>query len=440
MWDVIDFIERKRDGLAHSPEELAGFVTAVRDGAVADYQISAWLMAVFLNGLCEAELVAFTDALASSGEKVVFPKAPKNGRTILTVDKHSTGGIGDKTTIVVAPLAAACGLRVAKLSGRGLGFTGGTVDKLESIPGMNMRLSTDRFLKQSDEIGVALSGYSATLAPAEGIFYALRDVTGTVPSLPLISSSIVSKKIASGADAFVFDVKCGSGALMADPASAANLADALAGLSGALGRKSSCLVTDMEQPLGEWVGNAVEVRESVDILSGRGPADTRELCLALVSAMLVISGAEDSPASARKASEEALDSGAGLRKFAEMIAAQDGDASVADDPSVLPSAAKKHTIESPGTGTVAKMDARCAGMAIRALGGGRLRKGDIIDLSAGLRIMKKIGDRVEKGEPVIEIFYNCDSRLQAAEAHIGRMFAVSDPPVAKRELILMKRD
>jgi pyrimidine-nucleoside phosphorylase len=267
----------------------------------------------------------------------------------------------------------------------------------------------------------------------------MRDVTGTVPSIPLISSSIVSKKIASGADTFVFDVKHGSGALMVSLADAMKLADALEGLSGALGRKSACLVTDMEQPLGEWVGNAVEVRESVDVLSGRGPSDTRALCLALVSAMLAISGAEDSPASARRASEEALDSGAGLRKFAEMIAAQGGDASVASDPSVLPAAAKKKTVESPGSGIVSKMDARSAGMAIRALGGGRLRKEDAIDPSAGLRIMKKIGDRVQKGEPVIEILYNDDNRLNAAEEHVGHMFAVGDSPVPRRELILRKR-
>jgi pyrimidine-nucleoside phosphorylase len=442
MLDIIDFIERKRDGFAHSPEELALFVAAVRDGAVPDYQVSAWLMAAFLKDFSKPELVAFTAALAASGEKVIFPKAvSQDGKTLITVDKHSTGGVGDKTTLVVAPLAAACGLRVAKLSGRGLGFTGGTVDKLESIPGMNVHLSTDRFLKQASEIGVALSGHSAALAPAEGKFYAMRDVTGTVPSLSLIASSIVSKKIAGGADAFVFDVKCGRGAFMATHGEAAELADALMDLSEALGKKSACLVTDMEQPLGEWVGNSAEVLEAIDVLSGRGPDDTRELCLALTSAMLLIGGAAGDGASARKAVSEALDGGSGLRKFAQMIAAQGGDPSVCDDPAILGTAAKKKTIESPCSGTVEKMDARRAGAAIRALGGGRLRKEDAIDPSAALRIMKKIGDRAEKGESLVEIHYNDDSRLELAEAHVRQMFAVSGESsrTARRELILEAR-
>jgi pyrimidine-nucleoside phosphorylase len=442
MLDIIEFIERKRDGFEHTPEELARFVEAVRDGAVPDYQISAWLMAAFLNGLSGPELVAFTGELAASGEKVVFPKyAAKDGKTLMTVDKHSTGGVGDKTTLVVAPLAAACGLRVAKLSGKGLGFTGGTVDKLESIPGMNVRLSTDQFLKQADEIGIALSGHSAALAPAEGKFYAMRDVTGTVPSLSLIASSIVSKKIAGGADAIVFDVKCGSGAFMRSLDDAKKLADALVSLSKALGRKSACLVTDMEQPLGEWAGNSVEVMEAIEVLSGRGPGDTRELCLALASAMLVLGGAAPDSASAMKLTTEALDGGAGLRKFAEMIASQGGDASVCDDPAILRVAAKKKAIESPASGTVEKMDARHAGAAIRALGGGRLSKEDAVDLSVGLRIMKKIGDRAEKGEPLVEVYYNDDRKLESAEAHIRRMFAVSreSSRTARRELILRAR-
>ncbi|MDR1515369.1 MAG: thymidine phosphorylase [Synergistaceae bacterium] len=426
MPGIIEFIERKRDGFAHTAEELAEFVTLVRDGAIPDYQISAWLMAVFLKGLTEPELVAFTDALASSGEMVRFLKTPSDGGgTFLTVDKHSTGGVGDKTTLICAPIAASCGLRVAKLSGRGLGFTGGTVDKLESIPGMNMRLSTDQFLKQADEIGIALSGHSLALAPAEGKFYALRDVTGTVPSLPLISSSIVSKKIAGGADAFVFDVKCGSGAFMRSIEDAKRLAEALVNLSRALGKKSSYLVTDMEQPLGEWIGNAVEVIEAIEVLSGRGPQDTRELSLALASRMLVFGGAARDDESALDAARKALDGGDALRKFASMIHAQ-GGASVCGDPSILPRAGKKRVIEAPRSGVVERMDARAAGVAVRALGGGRIRKDDHVDVSVGLRILKKVGDRADKGEPLIEIYYNDEGLFNGAKTYIGQISSVSD--------------
>jgi pyrimidine-nucleoside phosphorylase len=437
MSGIIEFIERKRDGFAHTAEDLAEFVALVRDGAIPDYQVSAWLMAVFLNDLTEAELVAFTGALASSGETVRFSKKTARGNDFLTVDKHSTGGVGDKTTLICAPIASACGLRVAKLSGRGLGFTGGTVDKLESIPGMNMRLSTDQFLKQADEIGIALSGHSLALAPAEGKFYNLRDVTGTVPSLSLISSSVVSKKIAGGADAFVFDVKCGSGAFMRNIEDAKRLAESLKGLSKALGKKSSFIVSDMEQPLGEWVGNSAEVLEAIEVLSGRGPNDTRELCLALASRMLAQGGAARDDKSAREASRAALDGGAALRKFADMVRAQ-GGAPVCDDPSILPKAVKKSVIEATRSGFVEKMDARAAGAAVRALGGGRTRKEDPIDVSVGLRILKKIGDRADKGEPLIEVYYNDDGLFEGASAYIGRISSVSDAASpGARPLILL---
>lgn len=437
MQGVIEFIERKRDGAAHAPSELAEFVAQVRDGTVPDYQVSAWLMAVFLNGLTEIELVSFTDALASSGEIVRFGK-PRTGNALLTVDKHSTGGVGDKTTLVCAPIAAACGLRVAKLSGRGLGFTGGTVDKLESIPGMNMSLSTDQFLRQADEIGIALSGHSLALAPAEGKFYALRDVTGTVPSLPLISSSIVSKKIAGGADAFVFDVKCGSGAFMTSLDDAMRLAETLTGLSASLGKKSSCLVTDMEQPLGEWAGNSVEVLEAIEVMSGRGPADTRELCLALAARMLLLGGAAKDGPSSLEAAREALDGGAAIGKFAEMIRAQGGDASVCENPSILPRAMKKKTIEAPRPGIVARVDALAAGTAVRALGGGRLSKGDAIDPSVGLRFLKKTSDRAEAREPLIEVHYNDEAAFERAAPYISAICSVSDSAerIARRPLIL----
>ncbi|MDR1944240.1 MAG: thymidine phosphorylase [Synergistaceae bacterium] len=435
MLDVIEFIEHKRDGFAHCAAELREFVIAVRDGAIPDYQAAAWLMAVFFRGLDKDELRFFTDALAHSGDIVRLP-----GSLGVVVDKHSTGGVGDKTTLIVAPLAAACGLRVAKLSGRGLGFTGGTVDKLESIPGMNMCLSAEQFVRQAEELGIALSGHSLALAPAEGRFYALRDVTGAVPSLPLIASSIVSKKIAGGADAIVFDVKCGGGAFMNTLPEAEELSRTLVGLSRSLGKKSVCLISDMDSPLGEWVGNSVEVLEAIEVLSGRGPRDTRELSLALVSEMLLIGGIAGSVEEAAKIAGNSLDDGAGFRKFEEVIRSQGGDASVCAEPEkILRIASKKKIVASTRSGILGKMDARAIGYASRALGGGRFRKDDAIDPSVGLRILKKKGDRVGTGEPLIEIFYNDERQLEKALPYLETISgeAVTDTAVeAARRTVL----
>ncbi|MDR3254022.1 MAG: thymidine phosphorylase [Synergistaceae bacterium] len=427
---ALEFIERKRDGLSHSDEEIRKFVEAVRDGDMPDYQISAWLMAAFLRGFDGDELRAFTAALASSGDVVSLPGGA-------VVDKHSTGGVGDKTTLVVAPLVAACGLRVAKLSGRGLGFTGGTVDKLESIPGMDLHLTTERFMRQADELGIALSGHSLALAPAEGKFYAMRDVTGTVPSIPLIASSIVSKKIAGGASAFVFDVKCGAGAFMRTKGEAEKLARALVDLSASLDRKSSCLISDMENPLGEWVGNSAEVVEAVDVLSGNGPDDTRELCLALASEMLLQGGAVSDAESAVAMATGALDCGAGLSKFEALIRAQGGDGDVCAAPKkILPLASRKKVIESARAGRVERMDARSAGEAVRALGGGRSRKEDAVDPSVALRILKKTGDAVDRGEPLAEAFFNDESKLESALRYLDSMYSVGSESVKRRKLIL----
>ncbi|MDR3331029.1 MAG: thymidine phosphorylase [Synergistaceae bacterium] len=409
MSSALDFIERKRDGGAHSRDEFEKFVMSVRDGATPDYQISAWLMAAYLNGLSVDETAWFTEALAGSGDIVKIPSVGS------VVDKHSTGGVGDKTTLIVAPLAAACGLRVAKLSGRGLGFTGGTVDKLESIPGMDVHLSTDSFIDQVSRIGIALSGHSLALAPAEGRFYSLRDVTGTVPSLPLIASSIVSKKIAGGADSFVFDVKCGSGAFMRDREDAFALARALVDLSSRLGRSSVCIISDMEQPLGEWVGNSLEVVEAVEVLSGSGPADTRELSIVLAAEMLVLGGVSEDADSARGLAERRLDDGAALAKFEELITAQGGDKSVCRSPrTVLPMAAKAAVVRAPHGGIVERLDAKAVGVAVRALGGGRAKHDDAVDPAVGVRLARKIGDRVSDGEAIIEILYNDDAKLAEA--------------------------
>lgn len=432
MFDILGFIERKRDGGAHKAEELDAFVAAVRDDAVPDYQTAAWLMAAYIRGLDGEELAAFTNALARSGDVAQLFHAPNGARA---VDKHSTGGVGDKTTLVVVPIAAACGARVAKLSGRGLGFTGGTVDKLESIPGMDLHLSSERFARQVEQLGAAISGHSLALAPAEGKFYALRDVTGTVPSLPLIASSIVSKKISGGGDAFVFDVKCGSGAFMQTEEEASALARALARLSAALGKKSVCLISDMEQPLGEWIGNAVEVLESVEVLSGRGPADTRELSLALASEMLLLAGVAEDRGAAEKTAADALDSGRALAKFAEIVRMQGGSASVCDKPAdVLPRARLCAEIRAETPGVLARMDARTIGGAVRAMGGGRLRKEDVIDPAVGLRILKKIGDPVAHGEPLIEVHYNSESQRDAALPYLASSYAIA-PGAPARTLI-----
>ncbi|MDR1472030.1 MAG: thymidine phosphorylase [Synergistaceae bacterium] len=432
MFDILGFIELKRDGGRHSGNDLRDFVNLVRDGCVPDYQISAWLMAAFLRGLDDGELAEFTKALALSGDVVTLPAGCR------AVDKHSTGGVGDKTTLVAGPLAASCGLPVAKLSGRGLGFTGGTVDKLESIPGMNMRLDSDRFARQIGKIGIAMSGHSLKLAPAEGKFYTLRGVTGTVPSIPLIASSIVSKKISGGANAFVFDVKCGLGAFMRTEESASELASALVSLSNALGKKSSCVVSDMEQPLGRWAGNSVEVMEALRVLSGDGPDDTASLSLTLASMMLVAGGvARDLDAASALASKK-LSSGEALAKFEEMVSSQGGDASVCANPErVLPRAVGEKTIFSPGDGFIGRMDALAVGHAVRALGGGRVRGGDRIDPSVGVGTLKKIGDAVSKGEPIFEIRYNDEKRLEAALPHIAQAFSVVGG-AERRPLILGK--
>ena len=429
---MIDFIERKRDGGSHTDAELADFVGGVRDAEIPDYQTAAWLMAAYLNGLERGELGAFTKELAYSGDVVKLPP----GRT--AVDKHSTGGVGDKTTLVVAPLVACCGLNVAKLSGRGLGFTGGTVDKLEAIPGMNMHLSTEAFARQIAEIGVAVTGHSMALAPAEGKFYALRDVTGTVSSIPLIASSIVSKKIAGGADAFVFDVKCGSGAFMQTYEDAEDLARSLVDLSASLGKRSVCLISDMEQPLGTWVGNSVEVLEAVEILSGRGPADTRDLSVALAAEMLVAGGVSLDSESAKRAAAEKLQSGEALEKFAEVVRMQGGDPEVCRKPlSVLPLAANRREITAESGGFVSRLDARAVGYAIRALGGGRTRKEDAIDAGVAIELLKKVGDSVSKGEPLAVLHYNTEPQLRDALPHMASAYTCSDS--AKRRTLLLGR-
>ena len=430
MFNMIEFIEKKRDKGRHGRDEFNELIANLMAGEAPDYQLSAWLMAAFLNGLDDDETMYFTEALAKSGESYSFPA------DLHIVDKHSTGGVGDKATLVLLPLAAACGASVSKLSGPGLGFTGGTVDKLESIPGMRMHLEPDEFLAQVRRIGCAISGHSKQLAPAEGRFYKLRDVTGTVPSTELITASIVSKKLAGGAFGYVFDVKCGSGAFMKDREAAAALAENLVKVSKKLGKGAVAAITDMEQPLGEWVGNASEVFEAVEVLNGRGPADTRKLCVTLCGLMLAVASVAKDAQEGAKIAERALDDGSALKKFAEIITAQGGDPEVVRHPlEILPRARKSFLIKSSKRGYLSKLDALSVGEALRALGGGRMKLDDKIDHAVSVHLMKKVGDAVSVGDTVIELLYNDDTKLAEAMKYLTDCWSVSEK-AERRELIL----
>ena len=429
-FNMVDFIEKKRDGGAHSKEELQALVAKTVSGELPEYQLSAWLMAVYFNGLGDDETMHFTEALADSGERYAFPEDMR------VVDKHSTGGVGDKTTLILLPLAAACGAVVSKLSGPGLGYTGGTVDKFESIPGMKMHLASDEFIAQARRIGCAVSGHSKELAPAEGKFYKLRDVTGTVPSIPLITSSIVSKKLAGGAAGYVFDVKCGSGAFMKDAKAAEALARNLVKISKKLGKKAVAVLSDMEQPLGEWVGNAAEIYEAVEVLSGRGPSDTRELCVTLCGFMLALAEAAESPADGKEKAERALSDGSALAKFAQIVEAQGGNAEVARRPlEILSRAQKKYSLKETKGGFISRLDALAVGEALRSLGGGRLKLGDEIDRAAAIRLNKKIGSAVAAGESVIDLFYDDEEKLKEALRCLEGSWNVSGK-AEKRRLII----
>ena len=427
MFDMLSFIETKRDGGEASSSEIRAFTEEYNSGKIPDYQAAAWLMAVCFKGLSEMELREFTLALAGSGRTLSF------GKDFFLVDKHSTGGVGDKITLILVPLAAACGLSVAKLAGPGLGFTGGTVDKLAAIPGFRTHLTAEEFREQVKRIGCAVSGHSEDLAPAEGKFYSLRDVTGTVPSLPLICSSIVSKKIAGGADAFVFDVKCGSGAFMKTRKDAKTLAETLVSLSRSLGKKSSALVTDMDQPLGEWIGNAAEVLEAVHVLRGKGPGDVREISLKLAGQMLFLAG-KGTPEEGERLAEERLEDGTALEKFKELVRAQGGDEKVAEDPeSVLFLAPGTMVLTAEKEGTVQSIDARSVGEGVKRLGGGRQSLNEPIDLSVGVRLCRKRGEGAHRGDPLLEIRFSSEEKLQEALPYLMRTFLLADGLPEKKE-------
>jgi pyrimidine-nucleoside phosphorylase len=401
---MVDLIEQKRDGNELTKQEIDFIIQGYTDGSIPDYQMSSFLMAVFFQGMTPRETADMTLAMVNSGDTIDLSAIEG-----IKVDKHSTGGVGDTTTLVLAPLVAAVGVPVAKLSGRGLGHTGGTVDKFESIPGFNAEIKNDQFIKQVNEVKVAVTGPTGNLTPADKKIYGLRDVTGTVNSIPLMASSIMSKKIASGSDAIVLDVKFGAGAFMKDIESAKELAKAMVEIGNNVGRNTMAIISDMNQPLGYAIGNALEVKEAIDTLRGEGPEDLHELCLTLGSQMVLLAQHADTIEEARRMLEDAIKSGKALDKFKQFIQAQGGDSSIVDDPSKLPSAAYIIEVKSQEDGYISGIEADSIGTAAMILGAGRATKESEIDLSVGLMLHKKIGDQVKTGDTLVSIHSNSKS-------------------------------
>jgi pyrimidine-nucleoside phosphorylase len=427
---AIDVITRKRDGIALSAEEIDFFVQGFSQDTVPDYQVAAWLMAVVLRGMDRQETIDLTKAMIRSGKQLDLHDVSS-----CVVDKHSTGGVGDKTTLVVAPLVAAAGAYVGKMSGRGLGFTGGTLDKLESIPGFRAELSIDEFRSQLKSTGIVVIGQSAELAPADGKLYALRDVTATVDSLPLIASSIMSKKIAAGANGIVLDVKVGHGAFMKTKGDAQELASLMVDIGRDLGRRVRAVISDMDQPLGYAVGNALELREALDTLRARGPADFRQHCLTIAGQMLLLAGLAEDTQEAITHLEAVLDGGQAFSKLEQWIAAQGGDVAYIDDPSRLPTARHIEQVPALRSGYVADLDAREVGLTSMLLGGGRTRKGDQIDHAVGIVLAAKIGDWVQEGQPLLTIHANDEAKLWGARQRLLAAYDWSDEPVAPPPLL-----
>jgi pyrimidine-nucleoside phosphorylase len=427
---IEELIELKRDGGTHSAGELKRLVDAYVSGAMPDYQMAAWLMAAYLRGLDHDETVALTDAMARSGRMMDLSSVPGT-----KVDKHSTGGVGDKTTIALAPMVAACGASVAKMSGRGLGHTGGTLDKLESIPGFRVEMEPDDFVAQVRGIGLAVIAQSPDIDPADKKMYALRDVTGTVPSTPLIVGSIISKKIAGGADAIVLDVKVGSGAFMKTTEEARHLAAELTRTGQALGLRVVTVLTDMDQPLGLAVGNALEIREAVLALRGEGPEDLFQECLALGSRMLHLAGVARDLDDGRAMLVTAVESGRALDVFRRWIAAQGGDPRVADDLSLLPAAPCRREVRSAEGGWIAGFDAEAVGRAAMVMGAGRAALDDVIDHAAGLVLAAKVGDRVEPGGLLVVLHAASEGLLDAGEERFREAVRLSATPVGERDLV-----
>ena len=425
-----DIIRKKRFGGELNEKEIRAFVNGVVDGSFADYQISALLMAICINGMSDRETLALTLAMAHSGDMLDLSRIPG-----IKADKHSTGGVGDTTSLVLVPLVACCGVRMAKMSGRGLGFTGGTLDKMESIPGMRVDLSVDAFEKQVTDVGCAIIGQTAELAPADKVLYALRDVTATVDCLPLVVSSILSKKLAAGCDVVVLDVKTGSGAIMDTPEKSRQLAETMVRIGSLSGKKFSAVITDMNQPLGNYIGNALEVEEAIDILAGRTEGDLKTVALTLGAHILRNAGVVSTVEAGVRHLEEKSRSGEGLRKFAEMIAAQGGDPRVTEDTSLLPHAPKRIELRADKDGWLGSIVTSDVGNAAKLLGAGRERKTDELDLSVGLIMKKRVGDRLRRGDVIAELHVGEKSDSVGAYNLLKGAIAISDAPVPKPQLI-----
>jgi pyrimidine-nucleoside phosphorylase len=426
-----ELIKAKRDGQPLEPAAIREFIAAFTRGDVPDYQMSAMCMAVFFRGLSKAELGAWTEAMLRSGEVLDLSETPG-----IKVDKHSTGGVGDKVSLSLAPLAAACGVPVPMISGRGLGHTGGTLDKLESIPGFRVDLSVADYRRLVREVGACLIGQTATLAPADKKLYALRDVTATVDCLPLIASSIMSKKLAEGIDALVLDVKTGSGAFMKKLEDSRALARTMIDIGTAMNRKVTALLTDMDQPLGRAVGNALEVIEAVDMLRGQAPEDYTEVTLALTAEMLVLGGKAATAQEARQRLKRAVEDGSALRKLKEIVQAQGGDPRAIDDYALLPRARATEDVVAPTEGFVTGIDTEAVGLAAVALGAGRQRVDSRIDPAVGFTLLRKVGEPVRAGEPVVRVHYNHEGPLPDVKQRLLAAYRFGPQSPAPRPLIV----
>ena len=427
----VDAIARKRDGQALSRDEIDAFVRGVTDGTLPDYQASALLMAIVLKGMTDQETGWLTDAMVRSGDRVDLSDIPG-----IKVGKHSTGGVGDKTSIILAPVAASCGVVVPKMSGRGLGHTGGTLDKLESIPGFRIDLSIDEFKRALREVGTAIIGQTASLVPADKKLYALRDVTATVESIPLISASIMSKKLAEGSNALVLDVKCGDGAFMKDLVQARTLASSMVAIGAQAGVRTEAVITDMETPLGRAVGNALEIVECLDTLKGSGPPELQALVQHLASRMALLAGVERDQEAATGRVAAALGSGRALDTFARMIERQGGNPRVVDDYSLLPSAPGREMCRAPRAGYLTALKAQAVGRASNVLGAGRSQVGEAVDHGVGIVVLAKPGDSVAAGQPLIELHHRDGRGVEAALALCRDAIAIGDEPPPRRATVL----
>ncbi|MCL2120767.1 MAG: pyrimidine-nucleoside phosphorylase [Clostridiales bacterium] len=425
-----EIIIEKRDGKELSREQIDWVIQGCTDGSIPDYQLSAWLMTIYFSGMTRKEMFALTDAMTKSGERIDLSSIPG-----VKVDKHSTGGVGDKTTLITGPIVAACGVPVAKMSGRGLGHTGGTVDKLESIPGFRTELSRDTFLRIVSETGISVIGQSENIAAADKKLYALRDVTGAIDSIPLIASSVMSKKIASGADAILLDVKTGRGAFMDSLDRSIRLARVMVSIGENAGRRTIALVTDMDEPLGFAIGNSLEVIEAIETLHGRGPADLQKVCLELAANMLLLAEKADELADCRILAEKALQDGSAFERFKLMTAAQGGDVRYLDDPGLFPKAPLVLPVTAAKSGFVEAVDALAVGNASLLLGAGRLRKEDGVDHRAGLLLKKKIGDWVDAGEVLAELYTDAEDKGREATRLTAGAFEIDEKIPAMPKLI-----